>query len=220
MNRPGEAEQAVRHAVDLYQGLVDEFPQVPAHWSELGNASAFLAKLLGEQGRLADARREAERAVRNQLAALKLLPGHPKFKKSLGSGYVILAETLVRLGDHGAAAKAAVELPQYSPTEGSWNYHAAAFLARCIPLAEQDPALPPEQRAARARAYGDQAMALLRQGLGRNLDSEQLKADPNLASLRPRADFQNLLRELERSVRSRPEQGAGKASQAGSAARP
>src|SRR4051794_11264245 len=48
-----------------------------------------------------------------------------------------------------------------------------------------------------ARAYGDRAMALLRQGFRRGSGRlDRLKADRNLAPLRPRADFQKLVRDL------------------------
>jgi serine/threonine-protein kinase len=204
MKRTGEAERAYRSALELHQGLVDEFPEVPAYQSELGNDLAHLARLLGGQGRLADARREAERAVRHQLTALKLLPGHPGFTHSLANHYSILAETLVRLGDHGAAVQVAVELPRCLPTREPAYRQAAGFLARCMPLAEQDQALPQEKREALAKAYADQALALLRQGLLHkpNPDADRLKTDPHLAALRPRADFQKLIKELEEAVRS------------------
>jgi serine/threonine-protein kinase len=203
MKRAGEAEQACRHALGIYQGLVDEFPEVPKYQTELGNNRAHLARLLGGWGRLADARREAEQAVRHQLTALQLLPGHAGFEHSLADNYAVLAETLVRLEDHSAAAKAAAELPRYAPTK-EWAYRwAARFLARCVPLAEQDQTLPAEKRKALAQAYGDQAMALLRQGLRHcpGPGPDQMKADPHLASLRPRADFQKLVREREEAAR-------------------
>src|SRR5262249_44661532 len=79
---------------------------------------------------------------------------------------------------------------------------AAGLLARCVPLAERDPALPAETREALTKAYGDQAMALLRQGLRHGPGSDRWKADPHLAPLRPRADFQKLVRDLEESAPS------------------
>jgi serine/threonine protein kinase/tetratricopeptide (TPR) repeat protein len=203
MQRLQKAEQAHRRALDLFRGLVEEVPEVPGYQNMLGDSLAHLARVLRDQGRLADARRDAEEALRHQLSALKLVPGHPRFTYSLAGNYAILAETLVRLGDHEAAAKAAAELPRHFPKKGSAYCQAAAFLARCVPLAEQDPMLPPDKRKAQADAYGDQALALLRQGLrhppGRS--AEQLASDPHFAPLRPRADFRQLLRELEEAAR-------------------
>jgi hypothetical protein len=176
---------------------------VPAYHSELGNDRAHLARLLRDQGRLADARREAEHAVGHQRAALKLFPEHPRFKHSYANNFAILAETLVRLRDHGAAARAAAELPRYFPTHEPAYRQAAGYLARCVPLAERDQTLPVPAREELARSYGDQAMALLRQGLLHepNPRAERLKTDPRLAPLRPRADFQKLVKGLEQAAR-------------------
>jgi hypothetical protein len=204
MKRPQEAVQAYRLASGLHKGLVDEFPKVPAYQSDLGNDLAHLARVLRDQGRLEDARREAERAVAHQRTALALLPEHPGFKYSFANNAAILAETLVRLGDHGAAVQAAAELPKTFPTQESAYYQATRLLARCVPLAQQDKTLPEEKREMLAKTYGDQAMALLRQGLlyGPGPSAGQLKKDPYLVALRPRADFQKLVAELEEASRS------------------
>jgi eukaryotic-like serine/threonine-protein kinase len=199
VGRPRDAEQAYRRALDLLQRLVDESPGVPALLNELGRTSASLAELLLDQGGPAEARELAERAVRHQQAALKLLPRQPAYGRALGQHYRILAEALVRLGDHAAAAQAAAEMPRPSGPDERVDHFAAGVLARCIPLAEQDSTLAVEKREALARAYGDQAMALLRQGFRRGSGPglDRLKVDPNLAPLRPRADFQKLVRDLE-----------------------
>jgi tetratricopeptide (TPR) repeat protein len=212
-----EAEQAGRRALAFFRGLVDEFPKVPAYQSALGDNRAHLARVLRDQGRLVDARREAEEALRDQLSALKLIPEHPRFMHALAGNYEILAETLLQMKDHDAAGKVAAELPGYFPTQGRAYLHAAGIAARCVPLAQQDQALLPQRRVALATAYGDQAMALLQEGLGNKLDPEQLKADLHLASLRPRADFQKLLRALEGAGRSPAVQRPGQASGAGKA---
>jgi tetratricopeptide (TPR) repeat protein len=199
VGRPREAEQAYRRALELQQRLVEESPGVPALVNELGRTSANLAELLLHQGRPAEAREQGERAVRHQQAAVKLLPRQPAYRSALGQHYRVLAEALVRLRDHAAAAQAAAEMARPSGPDEGVDRFAAGILARCIPLAEQDSALAVEKREALARAYGDQAMALLRQGFRRGAGPglRRLKGDPNLAPLRPREDFQKLVRDLE-----------------------
>src|SRR5262249_9653415 len=158
-----------------------------------------LAELLLREGRPEEARALAERAVQHQLAALKLLPRHPAFGRALAGHYRVLAEALVRLGDHAAAAQTAAERPRPSPPDEAVGRFWAGILARCIPLAEQDSTLPAKNREALAKTYGDQAVGLLRLGFQREsgVSLDRLKADPNLAPLRPRADFQQLIRERE-----------------------
>jgi tetratricopeptide (TPR) repeat protein len=204
LKRPQEAEQACRRALDIQQRLVDELPGVPRQHHELGRMFDQLAGLLLVQGRPADARRNAERAVQHQQAALKLVPGQPAYQRALGRHYRVLAEALLRLGDHAAAAQAAAELPRYVLPADQGCRYAAGALARCVPLAERDPALPAEARRALALAYGDRAMALLRRGLVQapRAAVDQVKTTPYLAPLRPRPDFQRLVRELEEAGRS------------------
>jgi serine/threonine-protein kinase len=200
--RPREAEKAYRRALGLHERLVHESPGAPAHSNELGRTSSSLAEFLLQEGRPAEAREHAERAVRQQQSALKLLPNHPAYGRHLARHYRVLAESLVRLRDHAAAARAAAEKPRPTGPDESADRFWAGILARCIPLAEQDSALTAEKRAALAKSYGDQAVALLRQASQRgsrpNLD--RLKADPNLTPLRPRADFQELIRDLDEAA--------------------
>jgi hypothetical protein len=90
-------------------------------------------------------------------------------------------------------------MPRPSLPDESWSRFVAGILARCIPLAEQDSTLAVEKRPQLAKAYEDQAIDFLRQGFHRATgpSMDALKNDPNLAPLRPRTDFQELLRELD-----------------------
>src|SRR5262249_10709857 len=77
-------------------------------------------------------------------------------------------------------------------------HQAARYLARCIPFAEKDAGLPEAGRERFARSYGDCALALLRLAAQFGSDDlERMKGDADLAPLRQRDDFQQLLRELE-----------------------
>jgi hypothetical protein len=179
--------------------LVEESPGVPAIQNELGRTAAHLGELLLRLGRATEAREQCELAIRHQQEALKLVPGQPAYRRALGQHYAVLAESLLQLGDHAAAARVAAELPRPSPPDEQWTRLVARILARCIPLAERDSTLPAEKRQALAQSYGDEAVAILRQGPGRGSGPGlgRLDADPNLAPLRPRADFQRLVRDLE-----------------------
>jgi len=197
--RPQDAEQSYRRGMDLLQRLVDESPGIPGLQNELGRITASLAELFLEKGELANARQFGERAVRHQKAALKLHPNQTSYERPLAQHYRVLTETLVRLNDHMAAAQAVAEMPRPAPFDERMDFFVAGILGRCIPLAEQDSTLPAEKRNELVKVYGDQAINRLRdvcqRGSRKCLD--QLKADSNLASLRPRADFQKLLRDLE-----------------------
>ena len=192
--RSTEAEEAYRQALELYERLVEEFPEVPTYQSPMGNNLTHLARLLGQQGRLTESCEKAERGRRCQLAALKLLPKDTRVQKAVAESCAVLAETRVRLKDHRGAAEVAAEVPRYSAREGSAYRYAAGFLARCAGIAEEDQTLPSARRQDLAKSYRDQALALLRQGAGfPNFGADSLTTDPHFASLRSRADFQEVL---------------------------
>jgi hypothetical protein len=109
-----------------------------------------------------------------------------------------MAETLLELKDHAAAAEAigqflqaAVELPRDA-------YNSACLFAGCARLAATDDRLSERERKERSSAYGDRALAALRQAIDRGYkDLAKMTKDTDLEPLRARADFQKLLAELE-----------------------
>jgi serine/threonine-protein kinase len=197
--RPAEAERAYLQALDCAQQLVAECPTVPQHYSNVGKAYSRLAELHLGQDRLEEARCDAEQAIKYQQDGLKLLPEDRDFQRSLTRHYWCLAETLLRLGDHAAAADVAVEASRNAAPNEPVHVYAAGVLARCVPLVRQNRTLGADKRDALALSYGDQAMTSLRLGLGSKPrpTAEQLRADPYFAPLRPRADFQKLVQELK-----------------------
>jgi tetratricopeptide (TPR) repeat protein len=189
-----EAEQAYQKALDLEQQLVDEFPKTAAFQSELAKTVALLADMQFKRGRLGEARQNFEKAIRHQRLALKLSPGQPSFTRALGYRLSALAEVLVGLGEHAAAAQVATEIPRCFPADGQAAGRAAEILAQRMSLAAQDQATSAAKREALANTYGDQAVALLKQGLQQDpaADAEKLKKEPQFDSLRSRPDFQEL----------------------------
>ncbi|HEX4591734.1 MAG TPA: hypothetical protein VH120_17485, partial [Gemmataceae bacterium] len=76
-------------------------------------------------------------------------------------------------------------------------YHATCSLARCIPIVYKDATLDAGQRRAAVQSYGDGAMAMLRQAVAAGYrDIPRLLADADLAPLRNRADYADLLWDL------------------------
>jgi serine/threonine protein kinase/tetratricopeptide (TPR) repeat protein len=193
------ARAACRQAVVLSERLVQAFPKAPGAHSSLGGALNNLALvLMRDRDQLTEVRQLLERAISHQQLALQLRPQQPVYRQYLRNHYLNLAESLVQLGVHAEAARIAAELYRLYPERWPEYYQAAAFLARCVPLAETDAQKPAEQRAALAQSYGDQAVAALRQAVKKGFtDAGRLKKDPAFAPLQSRADFQQLLSDLE-----------------------
>jgi hypothetical protein len=71
-------------------------------------------------------------------------------------------------------------------------------LAGCVRLAAQDERLPAGRRQQVATAYGDRALAALRQAIDKRAkETAQMPKDPGLDPLRSREDFRQLLAEWE-----------------------
>jgi hypothetical protein len=84
-----------------------------------------------------------------------------------------------------------------------WNapadaYDAACFLSLCIPIAARHAKLDDKQRREAAQFYSDTAMKLLRDAVSKGFkDVVHMRKDTDLAPLRQRANFQNLVAQLE-----------------------
>jgi hypothetical protein len=174
--------RAARDAVDqmltrvLGKSLADNPQAEPMRRQLLGDALRFYQRLL--RGRNADreVRRETARAYR-RVGDIHLL-----------------------LGEHAAAAAAAEDLLRTGHDPENDPYHAAALVARCVPLAEKDVRLPPARRRQVACRYADRAVALLRQAIAHGYrDTGRLKKDKDLEALRSSSAFQRLLAELGKS---------------------
>jgi tetratricopeptide (TPR) repeat protein/predicted Ser/Thr protein kinase len=200
-----EAQKALEQAVALCERLAAEFPGVAEHLCDLGGVLNNLAEIQQRRGQLADARHSAEEAITRQQAALKLSPRSRRSRLFLGNHYGTLADVLVREGDHaGAVEAAAKKMAAFSETAENC-FNAASLVARCMPLAEKDAGLPEEKRKALVQAYADQAMRYLRDGVAKgNGDLTFLRADPGFEPLRARADYKEVLAELEAKAKAAP----------------
>jgi eukaryotic-like serine/threonine-protein kinase len=163
-----EAESAYREALTIKQGLEEDFPRVPDYKSSVGGTLHNLGMVLKARGKLGAAREHFEKAVRSQDAALGLNPRHPTYRRFLSKHCWQLADTLLQMGEHAAAAHAAAELPGAAP--GDWRAcdQAARFHLRCALTAEADAALPPAERKSLAQAYAEKAKKLFGQAAQRS----------------------------------------------------
>ncbi|MCI0459099.1 MAG: hypothetical protein L0Z62_19250, partial [Gemmataceae bacterium] len=117
--------------------------------------------------------------------------------------YGFLLDVLANQKDHAGAARAAREgksvLRAANPTSWRELLVTASVLARCVRMAEEDTTLSGPKREELARAYGDEALVLLREAVGRGYrDARQLRGSVAFGALGPRADFQELVRRLEK----------------------
>jgi tetratricopeptide (TPR) repeat protein len=199
--RSEEAERAKREGVALFKQLADAASTFPDYQYSLANALHNLAAhyLRGDPR---EAQRLVEQAIVCQQAALKANPDNPVYRSELRPRYALLAEALLCRGEHGEARQAALQVPALFPDDWQAHTTAVVFLARCVPLAEKDPALTAANRAETAREYADQALAELRQAIAKGFrDGQALEQEPALAPLRSREEFGQIVTELRQKER-------------------
>jgi tetratricopeptide (TPR) repeat protein len=172
--RGRQAGPVYRQAVALWQTLADESPAAPDRQNNLGITLANWARLLGSQGRWAEARPPAERAVRCQQAALRLRPKNPAYGQLLREHVVILADVLIELGEHREAARAAEELVRTFPDGWKGPFLAADIVWCCAEAAAKDGGLSPAGRSAKVRDDTDRIQVLLREAERRGADDPVL----------------------------------------------
>jgi tetratricopeptide (TPR) repeat protein len=144
------------------------------------------------------ARPLVERAIQLLEAAYKGDTTYPDFRNGLVSHRQLLVEVLLRQKDYPGAARTIAELLRLDPENAEVYYQAGRCMARCVPLANGDPALAESKRQELAQGYAGEAVVLLRQAVQRGYkDGEHMKKDTDLDPIRYREDFKKLVAELE-----------------------
>ncbi len=198
-----EAEASARRLIAAQERRVKAFPRVAAYRADLARADHTLAAHLLQRKTPAAARPALEAAVRHAREALDLGGPTPAARQALCKYAVALVELLLDQGDHRQARQAVEALAAAVPPRRHVAgivapEQAAALLARCVPLAGKDPKLAAAQRKELEKAYGDAALKLLRQAVADGYTAGGvLKNAADFEALRPREDFQRLIRQLE-----------------------
>jgi serine/threonine-protein kinase len=200
-----EAFQAVRASRDSFSRLMEEFPGSVEFQAGLGRAQGNLGAFHLRQDHLAEARTELSAAICQSEAAVKSNPGDRSSRLALRNEHEDLAETLVRLGDHAAAAPIAAALPSFL-REGRDSCRAAGLLACCANLADKDPKLEAAARRHAAAAHTRQALSILAEAVGRGaVMADDLDKEPALDPLRRRDEGRAGLARLREAALQRKE---------------
>jgi eukaryotic-like serine/threonine-protein kinase len=203
--RLADALQAFGRARRLREEVVLREPADAEAHSGLGAVLMNVGILFEMEERVPEARDAYERAVFYQHEAYTKAPQVATYRQLLSGHYEALARAQRQLRQADAAVATAQARRKLWPGQPVEQYKAACELAQCVPLVG-DPAagLGPEQETQR-RAYGDLALAALREAVAAGFRSlNDLKGSPELDPVRGREDFRNLVEEVERNTRVTP----------------
>jgi serine/threonine-protein kinase len=185
--RLDEAVAGFQQSQDRLEGLISRSPGSPRHLRDLASSTLSKGHCLLARGERAKGEAELTRALNiwDELLA----------RSSSGNDYGLLrGRTLILLGRYDEALRAA-ELMANRPDDGGESaYDVGCVLAFNLPLGSRDPLASARISIERAGAIADRAMKFLTLGAQRGqITIEQLQTDPDLESLRLRADFPRLL---------------------------
>ena len=196
-----QAEQTLHRVVELRVELMNLYGgETPEYRSRTAITLHDLADVLCRRGKYDEARSLAERAIALHQAALYSSEGEVMYLDRLRGDHVLLAETLLSLGETAKASKAAEAAIAIVPNAWESFYYVAAAWSRCVPRIERNPKLDGFQRRALVRSVGDRAVDLLRLAIKKGYagTAKSLQDDPDLQSLRPFDSFQRLIQELDK----------------------
>jgi len=188
------AEQSWNQARTIFEKLAEEMPEVPDYQALLAMTLGNLGWLRTDEKNWPEARKLIEQGIDRLQSSLRPNPGHPDYRLELRNQYQDVAWTLVQLGDHAAAARAAKNLAEVFPDRARDSYYGACLTARCIPLTKDG---------RQAREYVEQSVALLRDSARKASPKLQRIPDETqvFEPLTSHPDFGAALRELEAKTR-------------------
>jgi tetratricopeptide (TPR) repeat protein len=193
-----EAENDYGQALNIQKQLSAHFPDQPDLRNEAAGTCVNLALVQKRQGNWIAAKRLLLEGRPYHLAALKASPRHPTYRQFYRNHLSVLTEVHARLlepADAVGTAEIRRDLGWNAPADA---YDAACSLSQCIPIVAQHAKLDDRQRQEAAQFYGDAAMKLLCDAVGKGYkDAMHMRKDTHLAPLRQREDFQKLVAQLE-----------------------
>ncbi len=205
---PGEALVEQDKALSLRQRLVDTNPEVARFQEDLGNSLLERGVLLGKAGKPAEALAALEKARAIQRRLVETTPANGEYRGELAGTLFEIADLHEKAGKHveflaGLREVIALLEGMTAPMRGDL-YDLGCAHARLAALAGKTDS---GVSAAEGRTEADRAMDALHRAVAAGYrNARKLREDTDLDALRGRADFQQLLEELERG---KPADGTG-----------
>jgi tetratricopeptide (TPR) repeat protein len=193
-SRQAEADAAFREALAIRRQLAADFPDQPNLQDKLGGTLTNLAEFCNQRRDFREAKSLLAEAVPHLQSALNAGPRNPTYRHNYSYHLTTLTLATAGLGEHSAAVQTAATIRDLGWDPPGDAYDAACALARCIPIVQNDERAKAEDRDRQEKAYGDEAMKLLRAAAaGGYRGVADMTADPDLVPLRNRGDYAELI---------------------------
>jgi serine/threonine-protein kinase len=195
-----KAEAAHQQALQIFEKLANEHPDVLEYGFEVGRAYRYLALD-------ADLAGQPDAALARLNKAIEILErvvgrGYGQGRSELFNARLVRAATLAERGEHARATDEAEAVARQQDLSEVNLYNIVCFYSRSSAIAENDAKLSPADRTRLKAQYADHAMDFLRQAVAKGYRNVAvLKTDKDLSSLRSREDFRKLVQEVEQKTK-------------------
>jgi serine/threonine protein kinase len=169
------AETTFSQARQIFEMLVEDFPDEALHHDRLGNALSGLGKLEHGRGQPDESKRWVQQAIERHRKALQLAPESPQIARHLLNDYTGLGVVLFSQKDHAALVKMLDSVPSDLAGHPTELFDAAKLVGSIISLLGQSNDMEDSVKQRWAAQYGAAAIALIEAAVDSGFrDGEQL----------------------------------------------
>ena len=193
------AGESYQSAAELQERLVAEFPDRALYCTDAAKTWSSLSALRLKDQNLPAALVAMKTAAMNLRQAWKLGGFSDQLRPSVYDAYMETAKIAVRAGDHGSLAELGQSHAALRPENKQDLFDAARLIAVAAALADSDRKLSAAGRQDAASKYADASIELLGRAVARGFrDARALASDEDLAAVRSRPEFAELLVRLRK----------------------
>jgi serine/threonine protein kinase/tetratricopeptide (TPR) repeat protein len=192
-----KAEAAEQEAVEIFEKLAKEHPDVLEYAYDVGRCYIELGLTASRAGRPDAAVARLDRAI--AILESVLGRGLGAARNRLLTARLERAVAQAARGDHAQATAEAEAIASRTELNAGHLYDLACTFSQASAATDRDGKLSAAERARLKEHYADRAIVFLRQAIARRRVAQyHLKTDPDFDPLRAREDFRKLLTELEK----------------------
>jgi eukaryotic-like serine/threonine-protein kinase len=202
LGRWNESREGFRESMEIMERIVTENPAVTEYRRVLATSASEFGQELIDHDEIDAGLQYFAKARAHAEAVQKANPKNVQNLNTLASIHRGIGKAL---GKQGKTAQALESLREavvigeaIAEQNGLFCYDLGCALALCSNLAGQVESGSAEVKRDESRRFADQAMAALQQAVRQGWkDAEGMERDPELAAIRARADFRDLIRSLQ-----------------------
>jgi serine/threonine-protein kinase len=193
-----QTEELYRKSLARRSRLMAEHPQLVDYRGWHAQGLHNLADLLRERGRPREALPLQREAINQYQSLYEKNVEDTYYRGAYSYAYWTLCQIEIDLKDHRAASECVAKYLQIKPNGHEEALESAKFLCQCVELCRADSSIPAAERDDLARSYANRAMDALTRAVRAGFrDAKDLETSRTYEPLRPRAEFQRLVREFE-----------------------